>query len=532
MTAAAPSLPAPVVLFLAPTLKDGALTRAVLVRAGIASACFTDLDELCDQLSEQTCAALLPEEALNGKEVGRLATWLAAQPPWSDLPLLILTRPGADSQEMARAMELMGNVTVLERPMRIASLVSAVRTALRARQRQYQIREHLVLREQAEEQLRANDRRKDEFLAMLAHELRNPLAPIRNSLHILRLTEAHNPASAGIGAMMERQVSHMVRLVDDLLEVSRITRGKIDLHRERAELGGVIRTAVETSRPAIEVARHQLHLNLPPATMVINCDPVRMAQVFSNLLNNAAKYSDPGGNIWLSVESTRDEVTITVRDSGLGIPREMLTRVFDLFTQVDRHSGHAQGGLGIGLTLVKRIVELHGGQVEAASAGPGAGSAFTVRLPLPVQRVLPRTLSLPSPKTSPIRRRVLVVDDNQDAGQSLGTLLELLGAEVQVVSSGPDALAALPVFQPAAVLLDIGMPGMDGHEVVRRIRQQSEYRTLTVIALTGWGQEEDRRLSREAGFDYHLVKPADLNALQLLLQSIEPANGDRHAAHS
>jgi PAS domain S-box-containing protein len=369
----------------------------------------------------------------------------------------------------------------------------------------------------AQEALQQADRNKDEFLATLAHELRNPLAPIRNSLHILRLSGDAGPATAQIHDMIERQVNQMVRLVDDLLEVSRITRGKIELRKEHVELAAVVRSAVETSKPAIEDNGQHLIVSLPPEPVSLDGDSIRLAQVFGNLLNNAAKYTEPGGQIWLTAQQEGDVIAVSVRDSGIGIPSDMLPRIFDMFTQVDHSMDRAHGGLGIGLTLVHSLVEMHGGTVEARSDGPGKGSEFIVRLPLlpapaseilrPVQRAVG---ALPA-------RRVLVVDDNRDAADSLGMFLKLAGAKVAVVYHGLAALEALESFKPEVVLLDIGMPEIDGYEVARRIRQNPDYRDVLLVALTGWGQEEDRRRSRAAGFDHHLVKPADIDLLQSLL---------------
>jgi PAS domain S-box-containing protein len=373
-----------------------------------------------------------------------------------------------------------------------------------------------------EQALRDADRRKDEFLAMLAHELRNPLAPIRNSLNILRLMSQSDPAVEQVGQMMERQVNHMVRLVDDLLEVSRITRGKIELRLELVEVAGVVRSAVETSQPLISAAGHQLAVSIPPEPLTVHADPVRLSQVISNLLNNSAKYTETGGQIWLTVRREDDHVAISVRDTGIGIAPEMLPNVFQLFTQVDRDSARAQGGLGIGLTLVKSLTEMHGGEVHAHSAGPGQGSEFVIRLPLAAQQAGAETPPAEDgPRSGFSPRRILVVDDNRDAAMSMGMLLKVLGSDVRVEFSGPDALSAMAEYRPAIVLLDIGMPGMDGYEVARRIRQQPEYKDVTLIALTGWGQESDRRRSQSAGFDYHLTKPADINVLETLLISLQ-----------
>jgi PAS domain S-box-containing protein len=384
------------------------------------------------------------------------------------------------------------------------------------------IERHLESRErrQAEEQLREADRRKDEFLATLAHELRNPLAPLRNGLHILQAAGGTGPA-ARVHEMMERQVNHLVRLVDDLLEISRITRGKIELCKERVDLAAIVRSAVETSRPLVESAGHRLDLSLPPEPLTLEADAVRLAQVVANLLDNAAKFTDAGGQIWLSAQREGDSVTLSVRDTGIGIASDMLPHVFDMFTQADRSPGRAKDGLGIGLTLVRSLVQMHGGSVEARSEGLGKGSELIVRLPLAMEQPAPG--AGPEPRESPVltARRILLIDDNRDAADSLALLLELLGAEVQAVYDGPSALAVLEACRPTAVLLDIGMPGMDGYEVARRIRQQPRLRDVPIIALTGWGQEEDRRRARDAGFDHHLIKPVDIEALQALLTSLE-----------
>jgi CheY-like chemotaxis protein len=312
----------------------------------------------------------------------------------------------------------------------------------------------------------------------------------------------------------------MVRLVDDLLEVSRITRGKIELRLELVDVAGIVRTAIETSQPLITAAGHQLAVSLPPEPLTVNADPVRLSQVISNLLNNSAKYTEPGGQIWLTVRRESKGVAICVRDSGIGIAPETLPDVFELFTQVDRQSGRAQGGLGIGLTLVKSLTEMHGGEVSASSPGLGQGSEFIVRLPLAARQTgtsAPRPEDRPRSGVAP--QRVLVVDDNRDAAMSMSMLLKCLGSDVRVALNGAEALEAITQYKPAIILLDIGMPGMDGYEVARRIREQTDFDDVTLIALTGWGQDEDRRRSQSAGFDHHLTKPADISALKALLVS-------------
>lgn len=365
------------------------------------------------------------------------------------------------------------------------------------------------------------DRRKDEFLAMLAHELRNPLAPIRNALHLIRLSDPQPTETVRESYdLMERQVEHLVRLVDDLLDVSRITRGKIQVYKERVDLAAVVTRAVESSRPLIEERRHLLEVRLPDEPMPILADTVRLAQVLLNLLNNAAKYTPEGGRITLTVQREPGEVAVHVRDTGLGIPPEMLPRVFDLFTQVDRTLERAEGGLGIGLTLVRRLTEMHGGSVEALSDGPGQGSEFVVHLPMLSEETPENSNSQPhwTPRDPSSRlRHILVVDDNRDSAISLAMLLRLLGNEVRTAHDGPEALSVAAHAWPDVVLLDIGLPGMDGYEVARQIRSMREGKRLVIVALTGYGTEEDRRQSHAAGFDAHLVKPVDLDALQVLL---------------
>jgi CheY-like chemotaxis protein/two-component sensor histidine kinase len=332
-----------------------------------------------------------------------------------------------------------------------------------------------------------------------------------------------DPTAESVREMMERQVGHMVRLVDDLLDVSRITRGRIELRTEAVDLAAVVRSALETSRPLIEAAGHRLTVAVPDEPLPLQADPVRLAQVIANLLNNAAKYTEEGGQIWLTARREGDEGVVSVRDTGLGIPADMLPRVFDMFAQVNRTLKRAQGGLGIGLTLSRNLVELHGGTLSASSPGPGQGSEFTMRLPLArAGRQAPEAVRPDEgqPSAGPARR-ILIVDDNRDAAEALGLLLQFLGNEVRVVHDGPSALEAAGAYRPAVVFLDIGMPGMDGYAVARELRARAEHDELVLIALTGWGQEEDRLRSRAAGFDHHLIKPVDLDALQALLASCE-----------
>ena len=382
-------------------------------------------------------------------------------------------------------------------------------------------------RKQYEDALADADLRKNEFLAMLAHELRNPLAPIRNALEIMRRAaggeSSHSIASTV--AMMERQVGHIVRLVDDLLDVGRISRGKIELRRERVELSSVVYHAVEAARPLCESLGHELTVTLPPEPIYLSADPTRLTQVVGNLLNNACKFTGKGGHIWLTVEgagggNAPGETYIRVRDDGIGIAADQLPRIFDMFAQVETSRARSTAGLGIGLTLVRNLVELHGGTVEAHSGGVGQGSEFVVRLPILMEtpRIPTRPITTSSPATP--TRRILVVDDNRDAAESLALLLQLMGHETRAVYDGLEAVEAAKKFQPDVVLLDIGLPKLDGYEAARRIRAQQRDKRLTLVALTGWGMGEDLRRSDEAGFDAHMVKPVEPDALLRLLAEL------------
>ncbi|MDI1475592.1 PAS domain-containing protein [Polyangium sp. y55x31] len=371
------------------------------------------------------------------------------------------------------------------------------------------------------EQLREADRRKDTFIATLAHELRNPLAPIRNAVQLLKARGPQEPKLVWCRNVIDRQVQHMARLLEDLLDVSRISRGKLELRRERVALASVIDVAVETSRPVIEAGRHQLTVSLPAGSLCVDGDPVRLAQIFSNLLNNAAKYTPEEGKIALSVERRGAAVVVSVKDNGIGITSDMLPKVFDMFAQAAPALERAQGGLGIGLSLVKGLVELHGGKVSARSDGANGGSEFRVELPI----VSVPQDSEPHEDAAPalvVKHRVLVVDDNVDNADSLAALLEIMGSEVRTAYDGEQALRIAESFKPTVMLLDIGMPRMNGYQVCRRLRELPWGRAIWLIAMTGWGQAEDRRQSREAGFDHHLVKPVDNTALMKLLAERGP----------
>jgi signal transduction histidine kinase len=503
------------VLLLSPTTRDAATSRAVLEGAGLACRACGSLAELCGEIPRGAGAVVVPEEAVLRDGTELLAAALRGQPPWSNLPVLVLTAAGRTPDARLRRVLELGDVTLLKRPLGVAEFLSAVRAALRDRRRQYQAREYIAELDRQAEALREADRRKDEFLAMLAHELRNPLAPIRNGLQVLRLAGGDRALAERTWGLMGRQVEHLSRLVDDLLDVSRITRGKVELRTTTVDLRAVLAAAVETARPLVDAKRHHLTVTQPGRPVRVSADAVRLAQVVGNLLTNAAKYSEEGARVALSLDAEGESAVVRVRDTGVGIPPEMLPRVFDLFTQIDRTLDRAQGGLGIGLTLVKSLVEMHGGTVEAASGGVGMGSEFTVRLPLLPGSDAPAPNAGADPPASP--RRILVVDDNHDAGDSLGDLLELSGHQVRVARSGPQAVEAAREFRPDVAILDIGLPGMSGHELAARLRAEPFGPSLILVALTGYGQDEDRRRTREAGFDHHLTKPADLGQLAALL---------------
>jgi PAS domain S-box-containing protein len=362
------------------------------------------------------------------------------------------------------------------------------------------------------------NKNKDEFLAMLAHELRNPLAPLLTAIHILRHQGVEEGFQQQTVSMVERQVRHMSRLVDDLLEVARIGRGKIKLKKEPVELNPLLLRAVESSRPVMEERKHQLSLSLPNEAMYLTADPTRLEQIISNLLNNAAKYTDEGGRIWLTAYRDEEWAVIKVKDNGIGIDAKMLPQVFELFKQGERALDRSLGGLGVGLTLVRRLVELHDGTVEAASAGVDQGSEFTVRLPL-----LSITTAPQGPPSERQRQvvglplRIMVVDDNRDAAESIRLLLTLTGHEVLTVHTGPAAIEEATRWRPDVMLLDIGLPGIDGYEVARRLRERSDMAKLVIVAITGYGQEADRQHSKEAGFQYHLVKPVSLQDVEDVL---------------
>jgi CheY-like chemotaxis protein/two-component sensor histidine kinase len=380
--------------------------------------------------------------------------------------------------------------------------------------------------QQNQEVLTEAARRKDEFLATLAHELRNPLAPIRNSVELLRHASGDPDVMADARTIMERQLGHMVRLVDDLLDISRATSGKLHLRKERVELATTVQSAVEETRRLIETSGHELTITLPPEPVFLDADPTRLAQIFSNLLNNAAKYMDQGGHIWLTAERWDGDISVSVRDTGIGIAAEHLPHIFEMFSQVTPALERSQGGLGIGLALVRGLVELHGGTIEARSSGPAMGSDFIVRLPIVDLPSVPQGQEpegIADKSQAEPRRRILVVDDNADTANSLAMVLRRMGHDILTAHDGLEAVHAAAAFRPEVILLDIGLPKMNGYDVAKQIRQQPWDKKVAIIAVSGWGQEEDKRRALEAGFDHHLTKPVEPAALGRLLALISPS---------
>jgi signal transduction histidine kinase len=445
------------------------------------------------------------------------------------VPIIFLTAGTADRQRRFRGYET-GAVDFLNKPIEPDILRSKASVFFELYQQRHQIAaQRDELRAYAGALMEA-DRRKDEFLATLAHELRNPLAPIRNGLDILRAAP-EGPNAQEIRDMMDRQLTHLLRLVDDLMDVSRVSHGKIELRKARIALSDVLKAAVEASDPLITTGGHELVLDLPDAPVWLDADLTRLSQVVSNLLNNAAKYTPEGGKLVLSARRAGDEVLISVSDNGIGIPSEMLPRVFDLFTQVRGNLDRSRGGLGIGLALVKQLVEMHEGVIVAESAGPGKGSSFRLRLPMVEVAPAPSVAAEPPSPVSrqDARLKVLVVDDNFDVAQTTGWMIEAIGHDYRLVHESKLAVRTAGEYRPDAILLDINMPGMDGYAVCKALRAQALFDDTAIIAQTGWGQTQDRACAGESGFDDHLVKPVNMDRLEQLLAGIQSARRNSHA---
>ncbi len=492
-------------LIYAPIGQDAQLAAKVLAVASIASQVCHSATELAQQLALGAAGVVTVEEALAGGALKALSEHVGRQPSWSDLPVILLTHRGNDSTAVRHAVANLGNVTLLERPVRTLTLITSAHAVLRGRTRQYAVREA--------------DRRKDEFLASLGHELRNPLAPIKTSVALLKHMHPGSAPVGKIGDVIERQVTHLTRLVDDLLDVARITSGKIALQRGHVLLASVIGHVNELCLQQATNKRIVLDTVLPREDIMLHADYARVVQIVANIVSNAVKFTPAGGRITLRAWVEGGTLLVTVRDTGIGLEAEAIGRIFSLFEQSKTVSGQLSSGLGIGLSLARQFAEMHGGSVEASSEGAGLGSEFLVRLPVvspdePGQ-VAPAAVAGPGAG----RPRVLVVDDNRDAADSLQALFQMEGFDVDAAYDGYAAVAAVERHTPDLIVMDLGMPGMDGYQAARLIRQRPAAGGLLMIALTGWGQGDARRRTIEAGFDHHLIKPVDFNDILALVRA-------------
>jgi signal transduction histidine kinase len=504
------------VLVAAPTRRDGEVTAELLAKEGIECLVRNRLQDLADELQSGVGAVVLTDAAFGDPAIGTLVNTIRQQPSWSDVPTLLLSRDKVHPPFVSHWLAALSNLTVLDRPSSTRAMVSAVQAALRARRRQYQIRDQLVAQRRAEDALLQADKRKDEFLATLAHELRNPLAAIRTGLEVVLRSPGEVQRTERMVGMIDRQSRMLVKLIDDLMDVSRIATGKVSLQATRLDLRAVLEGSVESGQTVFDASRHEIRLDLPPRPVWVMGDAARLAQVVGNLLNNAGKYTPDGGKITLALTQESGEAVVRVTDNGVGIAPELLEQVFEMFAQVDRTMDRARGGLGIGLSLVRRLVELHGGTATAQSAGTGRGSTFVVRLPTVAHGGATPAKPRADPAASP-HLKVLVVDDNKDVADGLAALLEFDGHEIRIAHDGPSALREAAAFDPDVVFCDIGMPVMCGHEVAARLRSDPKHKSTLLVAVTGWGNEDDKRLSVEAGFDLHFTKPISSEQVEAVL---------------
>ena len=528
----------PVPFLLVDDLEENLLSlEAVLRRDGLQVLKATSAVQALELLLKNEVALALLDVQMPEMDGFELAEIMRGNERTRRIPIIFLTAGSTDRTRRFRGYET-GAVDFLQKPLEPDILRSKCDVFFELyRQRQQIAAQRDNLAASAEENsrllkesqsyaaaLKDADRRKDEFLATLAHELRNPLAPISNSVSILASEKSPPKVREQALGMMERQVKQMVRLVDDLMDVARITRGKIVLKEERVELADVLRTATEISQPMITQFEHQLTIDLPKTPIWLDADVTRLSQIFSNLMNNAAKYSEPGKHIRLSAETASGFVTVRVKDEGLGMTKETMARIFDMFAQADESLERAHGGLGVGLTLVKALVEMHGGTISATSEGVGLGSEFAVRLPLAegtamTEEPAAAPQAVEAPKASGLR--IMIVEDNEALAQTTGWMVEMIGYEYKIANNGPDAMVLAREYRPDVVMMDIGLPGMNGYDLCALMKKEPYLKDTVFIAQTGWGQEEHRQRAREAGFDHHLVKPVYLELLQDLLGKIE-----------
>ena len=507
---------------LAQKRRDAELTCEFLRGAGVAAIACPRFDELIEHLRGNVGALMLTEEAIAAADWPRLFAALEDQPPWSDVPVILFTgaRHAAADRMLQRGS---GNLTIIETPVRVTTVVSAARSALRARRRQYEVCELLERQQDLVRRLEETDRRKDEFLAMLGHELRNPLSAIQLAAQMLQRTTSPERAARHVD-VVERQARSLGRIVDDLLDVSRVTLGKIKLERQRVDLCDLARRGAAALEHEARTSRHALAVELPGRPVIVFGDVVRLEQVFSNLVTNAIKYTPPGGHIAIRVAVEGDDAIVRVVDDGIGMPPEVIAHVFELFTQGRQGLERSRGGLGLGLALVRRLIELHGGSIEAHSEGEGRGSELVFRIPLaPVEVAGCEAAAEPAPALGAASSlRVLIVEDNDDARDSLQDLLTAWSHEVEAVADGLAGLERALAGGWDVILLDIGLPKLDGYEIARQVRATDGTGRPRLIAMTGYGQPEDRVRAVDAGFDVHLVKPLDLTQLQRALDAVVP----------
>ena len=486
---------------------DAELAVQLLAEAGVSAMAYDSVRALCQGVSDDVGCMVLTGESLSDDELPMLREVIESQPTWSDIPLILVA---ADSTKLdllvERVLQRAGNVTLLEQPLNPTSLISAVRVGLRARAHQIEVRNLLAERDAAL-------RRRDEFLAMLAHELRNPLAPLRNAVYLQQRLSIDDPMFVKTREIVDRQVTHLARMVDDLLDVARLERGMIQLQRQRIDLNAVVTAAVDTCAALTQAREHTVSLDLHREPVLLDADPVRIEQLVVNLINNAAKFTPTPGAIRVATMCHGANALLTVVDSGIGLRPEMAQAIFNPFTQDDRTLDRSRGGLGIGLTIARRIAELHGGELQASSEGLNKGSTFIARFPLAIGA--PADVRTPAQVRPGSRRRVLVVEDNVDVRESLRLILETWGHDVTLADTGDAGLAQIRRAHPEVALIDIGLPGMSGYEVAHAIRT-TDLRLLPMklIAITGYGQPADRARALEAGFDMHLLKPIDPDVLR------------------
>jgi signal transduction histidine kinase/CheY-like chemotaxis protein len=505
------------VLLLAPTAADARVSVQMLEENGISALSVELESQLIAEIRRGAGAVVVTDDASRRDSLNQLRFLVDQQPSWSELPILLLARPDFPRIDALRGFP---GMVVLERPVHVRTLISAVQAALRARLRQYELRNQLERVRAANLELHDAARAKDEFLATLSHELRNPLSALTTAAALLDRADSDPVAARHARDIVRRQAAQMTRLLDDLLDVSRISHGRLEIRTARCDLASIVSSAVETVQPLMARKRHELTLSLPEQPITLEADAVRLAQVLANLLTNAAKYTEAGGRIDLTVAQADGFVSFTVRDNGIGIDDRSQGEIFGMFSQLRPAIERSEGGLGIGLALAKGLVALHGGDIRVASDGPGRGSTFTVRIPSG-EITADASQVLPSKVEAPVQGDLIVADDNVDAAESLASLLEMEGHEVRVAHDGRSALQLATERMPGIMLLDIGMPDMTGYDVARAIRANQPRGGVVLVALTGWGQPDDKRLAREAGFDHHLTKPVDFAELSAFLSRIQ-----------